>query len=234
MGGKGRKRREKNYKAAHGGGYTRLPPPPDPSQVDALPSKLRKLISFTSSLSQGSEKESKDLQKKRKNEDGVSQLSRPKDKITLESTIRDANLRMLQNTNDGDDSAKSSTSEKRKRKRKRKQIEDLRFEAPMEKSGISSKRRERKKKYLEAKKNKHKKAKTEDKLDFPGREEVKFGDIVLAPPKLATFTKALKNRQDASKERVRLQAIEEYRKRRGWTSRPGIHLPSPVTAVIES
>lgn len=53
MGGKGRKRREKNYRAAHGGGYTRLPPPPDPSQVDALPSKLRKLISFTSSLSQG-------------------------------------------------------------------------------------------------------------------------------------------------------------------------------------
>lgn len=53
---------------------------------------------------------------------------------------------MLQNTNDGDDSAKSSTSEKKKRKRKRKQIEDLRFDVAMEKSGMSSKRRERKKK----------------------------------------------------------------------------------------
>lgn len=50
MGGKGRRRREKNYKAAHGG-YSRLPPPPKSSQVDALPSKLRKLISFTSALS---------------------------------------------------------------------------------------------------------------------------------------------------------------------------------------
>ena len=45
--------------------------------------------------------------------------------------------------------------------------------------------------YLEAKKNKHKKAKTEAKLDFPGREEVKFGDIVQAPPKLATFPKVV-------------------------------------------
>ena len=47
MVGKGRRRREKNYRAAYGGG-TALPPPPDPSQVDALPSKLRRLISFAS------------------------------------------------------------------------------------------------------------------------------------------------------------------------------------------
>ena len=53
MGGKGKKRREKNYRAAHGG-YSRLPPPPpDPSQLDALPSKLRKLISLTYSQSEG-------------------------------------------------------------------------------------------------------------------------------------------------------------------------------------
>lgn len=45
--------------------------------------------------------------------------------------------------------------------------------------------------YLEAKKNKHKKAKTEDKLDFPGREEIKFGDIVQAPPKLAAIPKVV-------------------------------------------
>lgn len=49
MGGKGRRRREKNYLAAHGG-PARLPPPPDLSRVDALPSKLRQLISFTSTL----------------------------------------------------------------------------------------------------------------------------------------------------------------------------------------
>lgn len=46
MGAKGQRRREKNYQAAHGGGNTRLPPPPDPSSLDAMPSKLRKLMSL--------------------------------------------------------------------------------------------------------------------------------------------------------------------------------------------
>jgi hypothetical protein len=46
MAGKGRKRREKNYRAAHGGS-TALPPPPKTSQLDALPFKLRQIISFT-------------------------------------------------------------------------------------------------------------------------------------------------------------------------------------------
>ena len=50
MGRKGQKRREKNYAAAHGG-HSRLPPPPVLSQIDAVPSKLRKLMSLTSSLS---------------------------------------------------------------------------------------------------------------------------------------------------------------------------------------
>lgn len=50
MGGKGIRRREKNYTAAHGGGNnTRLPPPPVPSSIDALPSKLRKLMSLAGS-----------------------------------------------------------------------------------------------------------------------------------------------------------------------------------------
>lgn len=46
------RRRERNYRAAHGG-YDRLPPPPNTSQVDTLPSKLRKLMSFTSPGPQG-------------------------------------------------------------------------------------------------------------------------------------------------------------------------------------
>ena len=46
MGGKGIRRRAKNYKEAHGG-YRRLPPPPDRSQPDTLPSKLRKILSYT-------------------------------------------------------------------------------------------------------------------------------------------------------------------------------------------
>lgn len=38
--------------------------------------------------------------------------------------------------------------------------------------------------YLDAKKKKHKKADEEEILNFPGREQIKFGDVVQAPPKL--------------------------------------------------
>lgn len=39
--------------------------------------------------------------------------------------------------------------------------------------------------YLDAKKKKHKKEEDEeDILNFPGREQIKFGDVVQAPPKL--------------------------------------------------
>lgn len=110
--------------------------------------------------------------------------------------------------------------------------------------------------YLEAKKNKKRKGKKEENIDFPGREEIKFGDVVQAPPKLVVpkvakyilydtvqikvlqliinfpcFVKALKNVQDASKERVRVKAIEAYRQRKGWNARPGIQLPPPVTST---
>ncbi|TXG62729.1 hypothetical protein EZV62_009723 [Acer yangbiense] len=84
--------------------------------------------------------------------------------------------------------------------------------------------------YLEAKKNKHKKAKTEENLGFPGHEKDEFGDVVKAPPspKLVTLPKT-----DASQERLRLQAVEAYRSRKGWTSRPGVLLP-PVTTSPSS
>jgi hypothetical protein len=45
MPGKGQRRREKNYRAAHGG-ESRLPPPPKQRELDALPSKLRRLIAI--------------------------------------------------------------------------------------------------------------------------------------------------------------------------------------------
>lgn len=58
------------------------------------------------------------------------------------------NFKAPQHTDNGDDTLKNSMSEKKKKekKRKRKQVEDLRFELALEKSGTSSKRRERKKK----------------------------------------------------------------------------------------
>ncbi|XP_062090550.1 uncharacterized protein LOC133796877 [Humulus lupulus] len=227
MGGRGRKRREKNYLAAHGGNYNRLPPPPDPSQLDALPSKLRTLISLTSPQPEGSTRDSKKAQKKRKNEDDASELkSGDKDEVNLKTTVfKDLNL-----SNDHDDTVENSAKEKKKRKRKA--VEDLRFVGEMEKSNNSSKRREHKKKYLEARKNKHKKVKMEENLNFPGHEKIEFGDIVKAPLKLLTVPK-VKKTQDVSHELVRLQAIESYRKSKGWSSRPGIHLPLPATAPTE-
>ncbi|KAH7519544.1 hypothetical protein FEM48_Zijuj08G0048300 [Ziziphus jujuba var. spinosa] len=296
MGGKGRRRREKNYRAAHGG-YTRLPPAPDPSKVDALPSKLRKLMSLTSQ-SQGDSKVVKNVKDKKKNGNSASELfgyslfetcilelgcfssanyaagddgqelvsavkgefvhvcnkrrkvvekisslglidgteylnlikSNSKVEVDVDITgIKDR----LQDADNSDGNANNITNEKRKKKRKRKQVEDLRFETLNEKSDASTKRRERKKKYLEARKNKHKRARTEENLEFPGHEKIKFGDIVQAPPKLLAVPKAFKNLQDASKERVRLQAIQSYRERKGWTSRPGNQLPNTLIAPME-
>ncbi|KAI6706673.1 hypothetical protein NL676_009635 [Syzygium grande] len=74
-------------------------------------------------------------------------------------------------------------------------------------------------------------------MDLPGHEKVKFGDIVEAPPKLTMIPKALKTPQNASQQRLRLQAIEAYRNRRGWASQPLAHLyskPSSRTVVSQS
>ncbi|XP_054780301.1 nucleolar protein 58 [Prosopis cineraria] len=224
MGGKGRRRREKNYRAAHGG-YNVLPPAPDASKVDALPSKLRQIISFTSSSQ-------RDIKQHKKREGDNAQSL--KDKVQAQpSDVRrrdiDAQLQAPRHKDSSDEQlSKSSRNEKNKKKRKRKEVKDLRFEMEVDKTRSQVKRRERKKKYLEAKK-KHKKNNPEEKMDFPGHEEIKFGDIVEAPPKLSVIPKAFKNPQNASQERLRLQAIEQYRSRKGWISRPGSHLPPPVT-----
>ncbi|VVB03468.1 unnamed protein product [Arabis nemorensis] len=93
-----------------------------------------------------------------------------------------------------------------------------------------SKRKERKKKYWEAKKQKKNKGKTEDTLreNFPNHEQIRFGDVVQAPPKLAVVPKARKSTMSASQERQRLEAIEAYRSRKGWASRPGSQIPTVI------
>ncbi|KAA0040007.1 protein PXR1 [Cucumis melo var. makuwa] len=235
MGGKGMRRRERNYRAAHGG-YDRLPPPPDTSQADTLPSKLRKLMSFTSSRSQESEV-SEDIQRKRKRDAvNTEKKSNQKDasgRSDVKSKANGGNSQMPQRTGSDVDDVQSKSSEKKNKKRKRKQVTDLRFEDSLEESSRRLKKRERRKKYQEAKKNKHKKAKTEEVLDFPRHEKIKFGDVVEAPLKLLAVPKAFKSAQVASQERKRLQAINEYRNRKGWTSRPGIQIPSMTIAPAD-
>ncbi|KAD4178078.1 hypothetical protein E3N88_26669 [Mikania micrantha] len=174
MGGKGKKRREKNYKEAHGVGKNRLPPPPVRSSLDVIPSKLRKLMSYTA----GSGKLSLD-EVENKSSDGIvdnklATKEKP-DSVFSKSKIKD--------TNEID----NFSTEKKRKKRKRKQAEDLRFVAEL--GAVGSKRKERKKKLLEERKKKHKKAKKEDDLNFLGREEIKFGEVVQAPPKLVNFPK---------------------------------------------
>ncbi|XP_043715691.1 coiled-coil domain-containing protein 137 [Telopea speciosissima] len=241
MGGKGQRRRAKNFLAAHGG-YTRLPPPPKPEEIDALPSKLRKLMEFTSSTTtkplatKGSLKSSESADRKKKQ----------KEKPSLEDALsintlefqeggQDENVTAPKHKDNREEVVHTEIQDKKKAKRKRKQVHDLRFEKTIQDLGlVGSKRRDRKKKYLEERKKKHKKAKTEKNLDFPGREEIKFGEIVKAPPKLVAFPKALKTTQSASHERLRLQAVEAYRDRKGWESRPGIHIPSRAAVTPSS
>ncbi|KAK7394872.1 hypothetical protein VNO78_15413 [Psophocarpus tetragonolobus] len=229
MGGKGKRRREKNYRAAHGG-HTGLPPPPDPSQLDALPSKLRKIISFTQNQNGaiGSSKNKNSDDGHAQNKTHLKDKGDGRTEYAPEGNANGQLKESQQMDRSKDQLMESDAVDKKKKKRKRKEVTDLRFAMEVDKTSSQLKRKERRKKYLEDKKKKHKKSHEEDKMDFPGHEKIKFGDIVQAPPKLAVPTKAFKN---ASQERLRLQAIKEYRSRKGWTSRPGSHLPPPVTAM---
>ncbi|XP_050237705.1 uncharacterized protein LOC126687255 [Mercurialis annua] len=234
MGGKGKKRREKNFLAAHGGN-SRLPPPPNPSQVDALPSKLRMIMSLTSKHSlndednHGSAKTSKSGERtsKQRGGDAKKKLSQ-KEAIVDEQEDGDVNQHMDDDSGDNKGVFDGGDG-KKKKKRKRNQVTDLRFQESVDTVKTSGKKKERRKKYLEAKK-KRKTSKAEENSDFPGHEKIKFGDVVQAPPKLVTLPKMRKIVPDASQERIRLKAIDAYRQRRGWTSRPGLQLPN-VTAT---
>ncbi|KAI3701101.1 hypothetical protein L2E82_45745 [Cichorium intybus] len=215
MGGKGKKRREKNYKEAHGVGKNRLPPPPVRSSLDVIPSKLRKLMSYTS----GSGKLSVDGEENKRgggarggSGGGNSNENKLPTKEKSDSVVSESKM---EGTN--------VVTEKKNKKRKRKPVNDLRFEAEL--GGGGSKRKERKKKLLEERKKKHKKPK-EDEINFPGREEIKFGDVVKAPPKLVNVPKKFASSVNASQERIRLRAIEAYRDQKKWASRPGVHQPT--------
>ncbi|KAA8515956.1 hypothetical protein F0562_019135 [Nyssa sinensis] len=167
------------------------------------------------------ESETLDLPEKRHSKDELDAKA-----TAIKGKANDGQLTQ-QHMDRGDEIVEDNTLEKRKKTRKRKRVNDLRFEMAKELGGVGLKRRERKKKYLEARKKKHKKINAEESLDFPGHEEIKFGEVVQAPPKLVAIPKAFKTAQHASQERLRLEAVQTYRNRKGWASRPGIHLPAP-------
>ncbi|KFK37345.1 hypothetical protein AALP_AA4G244400 [Arabis alpina] len=238
MGGKGKKRREKNYLAAHGG-PARLPPPPDRSKQDAIPSKLRILMNYTSPSPQDSTKQGIEKKEKYTKKAGVDATTnvKPGSEMKLEAKVVEESKVDEDTTfsafpdeeNDGDDDIMlNNGDEKKKKKRKRNQVSDLRFEKELAELDGRSKRKERKKKYWEAKKQK--KNKTEDTLqeNFPKHELIRFGDVVMAPPKLAIVPKAPKSTMSVSQQRQRLEAIEAYRSRKQWASRPGTQVPTVI------
>ncbi|KAH9311237.1 hypothetical protein KI387_026272, partial [Taxus chinensis] len=76
-------------------------------------------------------------------------------------------------------------------KRKRKRGDELRLLLESQQLATPGKRkRDRKKKYLDAKKKKHKKSTSDDDMEFPQHEKIKFGEVVSAPPKLEFPKKA--------------------------------------------
>ncbi|PIA49840.1 hypothetical protein AQUCO_01300526v1, partial [Aquilegia coerulea] len=211
------------------------------NDIDALPSKLRKLLEFTSTSSSTKGKALTDVEaqkKSNKKRDDVKTEKKsnlidepvPKTYISKEKS-NDEKVDRAKYKDGNDEADLEDTNDKKKGKWKRNQVKDLRFDATGEMGSYGSKKRERKKKYLEAKKMKHKKAKVEEGTEFPEREHIAFGDVVDAPPKLIALPKAFKKVQDASHERLRLQAVEAYRNRKGWISRPGISLPSIIPNV---
>ncbi|KQK19700.1 uncharacterized protein LOC100825992 [Brachypodium distachyon] len=229
MTGKGVRRREKNYRAAHGGD-ARMPPPPKQRELDALPSKLRRLIAIqnmqsgggkagaaaSSGVTPGSGKQDADGTGKNK----ASKDKKTKKQAALE-TAADGKAAEVRGEG-GPEDEENVNADESKRKRKRGKAVDLRFKELD--AAVSVSKKQKRKKHLDEKKKKRKGGKVETLVDFPGREKVKFGDIVQAPPKLS-FPK-LKSPLDASRERIRKEVVEKYRNIKGWTSRPGLQLPT--------
>ncbi|TVU12858.1 hypothetical protein EJB05_46523 [Eragrostis curvula] len=223
MPGKGVRRREKNYRAAHGAN-SRLPPPPKQRELEAIPSKLRRLIAIqnkqnanASGSAGGGGAPGKQDDKAGKNKPAKDQETK---KRRLETPADSKAAEIKDNEGPAANENVNAEEGKEKRKRKRKPM-DLRFKELEENVSVSKK--QKRKKHLDEKKKKRKGNKAETVPDFPGREKVKFGDVVQAPPKLS-FPK-VKNALDASREMLRKEAIENYRNIKGWTSRPGLQIP---------
>lgn len=226
MPGKGQRRREKNFRAAHGG-VPCLPPPPKQRELEAIPTKLRRLIAFQNKHNANADASSGGAPKKQ--DDGLRKnklaTDKAKDKKTKKQALvvpADSKASDIKGNDKRSAANEDVNAEGNKGKRKRGKVKDLRFEE-LDKN-ISASKKQRRKQHLDEKKKKRKDNKTETLPDFPGREKVKFGEVVVAPPKLS-FPK-VKSALDASREMLRKEAIENYRYIKGWTSRPGLQLPT--------
>ncbi|KAI4977536.1 hypothetical protein ZWY2020_059673 [Hordeum vulgare] len=220
MTGKGVRRREKNYRAAHGGD-ARLPPPPKQRELEALPSKLRRLLAIQKKHDAGkADASSAGGAPGKHGADATGKDKAGKDKKTKKQALEAA--ADAKAAEGGPAADENGDADGGKKKRKRGKVEDLRFKEL--EANVSISKKQKRKKHLDEKKKKRKAGKAETHLEFPGREKVKFGDIVEAPPKLS-FPKR-KSHLDVSAERLRKEVVENYRNIKGWSSRPGLQLPT--------
>lgn len=234
--GKGRRRRQANYLAAHGGEH-KLPAPPTATDAAAVPRKLRRIMTLKASSSphNPSSHLSLDLGKNRirsKSETNALQRSKgiaeKQHRIMKSEKQQDTSLQARDVGEGHENSAVLPNESVAPKRKKRKREEDLqllmeKFKATPIHKGLN----DRKKRYLQEKKNKKKPGRfnsVEPNPSLHQRERIGFGDIVDAPPRLS-FPKKNKN---ISEERLRQQAVETYRQKKKWLSRPGSHQPPPL------
>ncbi|KAI5075721.1 hypothetical protein GOP47_0009797 [Adiantum capillus-veneris] len=220
--GKGRRRRRANYLAAHDS-HAILPAPPTVSDFVAVPSKLRRIITLKSASPYGH------LSKGRDHHPGTRRAKGKQAQKQRSTKQKNAsNDRKQEETGNGRDICPSEASEP-KQKKNRKWEDELqvlseKFKATPVHKGLN----ERKKRYLQEKKNRKKRVTPSDinesNPSLHKQEKISFGEIVEAPPKLSFPTK----HTTAAVERLRQQAIETYRERRKWLTRPGSHQPPPL------
>ncbi|KAH7404937.1 hypothetical protein KP509_15G050300 [Ceratopteris richardii] len=228
--GKGRRRRKANYLAAHGD-YGNLPPPPSASE--ALPSKLRRIMALKSNDSLGplntriykanggSKIQQKNTTKICNAIQGMAEKKPSKEEIRKQGIAKDSEHK----DTDGSKISLNATTELTQKKRKWKEELDAlseRFKVTPVRKGLS----DRKKRYLQERKNK-KRRHVQSNLDeqvpsLHEQEKINFGETVQAPPRLSVP----KKKMSVAEQRLRLHAIEAYREKRKWSSRPGSHQPS--------
>ncbi|KAG0607711.1 hypothetical protein M758_8G048700 [Ceratodon purpureus] len=220
--GKGRKRREANFKASHPDAVARLAPPPATKDISAVPSKLRRIMQFREAGVAGNVNAGADVghSKKQAKESRESKHAKEETKNSKakkeEAPGTSVSNSGKQATADGQ-VAGSNTKPLNKRRREHEEL--LQLAEKIKANPVRTVLSDREKKYLEEKKKKRLKNTTvQALLNEPKRDHVAFGDIVQAPPELAFPAKdkvTMKEAKPASIERVRLQVIEAYRQRKG-------------------
>jgi len=228
--GKGRKRRESNFKASHD--VKEMAPPPITKDINAVPAKLRRIMQFRETGNPGSvnlntgadiglsKKQVKDSIETRKENRNVKEK---KDEAPGTSAPNDSKLGKV-------DGQIAENASKPSSKRKRENEELLQLAEKIKAHPVKTKINDRKKKFLEEKKKKRlSNAVVQALMNAPKKDHVAFGEVVQAPPQL-TFPEKnklrVKEAKPASMERVRLQVIEAYRQRKG--TKTGLERGLPV------